>query len=576
MKRLYKPGQEYHIEFDLSGMPTPVVTLEYLAQLEKHLKFESILKYVALPLLSVDTGRVGNSKSPAPRLGEMGVREIIKVMVSDDGEVPHADEAIVDALYGFKVREWEWKRVDLCSDVICEASPAVREISLYSSGSSAVLMGWASEHGIGNRNKFPLLETVNLYMQEGLEYPARRSQNNKNFRDRVIKYGGRGPSGNLIKVVLLPDSNPSKLSSELSTTEPMEDAPSWLKSTWDFATFLLNASKKRGQGNQVPPVKIAIIDDGIDATQYDLQSKIAGGASFFPYPHSSELVNSYYVPRGQHGTLMAQLICSICPDAQLYIARLEELPTMTAGDRLVTARSAAKAVDWAVNCGVNIISMSWTIQTHTTDSDDMKAFKTALEKADTANILLFGSANDQGATNQQDYFPGCWSQCIRIGGATFTGEKLAWVDKNAEYWFPGRNVPFPSKDGKSVLYESGSSVATAAATGLAGLLIYSARLLSSSAANDSPQSQDPNDRKGQFQDFQDRKVMTKAFKTMAQGEDGRFPRTDDMLNTMFKSHVQRETGKSISNIDISKLKWNRDHAKALTSLVVQIQGYPFS
>lgn len=61
------------------------------------------------------------------------------------------------ALYGFKVEEWDWKKMDICSDVIHESSPAVREVSLYSSGNNAVLMGWASEEGLGNRKKFPLV-----------------------------------------------------------------------------------------------------------------------------------------------------------------------------------------------------------------------------------------------------------------------------------------------------------------------------------------------------------------------------------------------------------------------------------
>jgi hypothetical protein len=83
------------------------------------------------------------------------VREIIKVMVVDDRDPPHADSAIIEALYGFKVEEWDWKRIDLCSDIICESSPFVREASLYASGNNAVLMGWASAEGLGNRDKFP-------------------------------------------------------------------------------------------------------------------------------------------------------------------------------------------------------------------------------------------------------------------------------------------------------------------------------------------------------------------------------------------------------------------------------------
>ncbi|RYP64178.1 hypothetical protein DL771_008869 [Monosporascus sp. 5C6A] len=575
MKRLYKPGQECHIEFDLEGMPTPVIKHEYLDQLEKHLKFESILKYVALPVLSVESQAARNPRSQlAPPnethsglrrngrsdlvavfdwLWRRGVREIIKVMVVDDGDLPHADAAIVEALYGFKVEEWDWKRVDLCSDVIHESSPAVREVSLYSSGNNAVLMGWASAEGLGNRDKFPHLE-------KGLEDNERWKWNNRRCQEKIIKHGAKGPNGKEIDVKIIADNNPVKFSSELSTTENIEEAPAWIKSVRDFSTFLVTASMAQGKGKQVPPVKIAIIDDGIDATMHDLQPKIAGGATFCPYPHSSVLVNSYFVPRGKHGTLMAQLICSICPGTQLYIARLEELPALTGSGRRVTARSAAKAVDWAVSCGVDIISMSWTIQTAAQENEDMKKLQAAIGRAYTANILMFCSASDQGANNKEDCFPGGWNQCIRIGGATFTGEKLTWVDDKVDFWFPGRNVPFPSKDGKSVVYESGSSVATAAASGLAGVLIYSARLLHGNTPKDKDNT------------FQDRTAMINAFTTMAKGADGKFPRTDDILSKLFRKKIQQATQKPTRNIDIDTLEWTEVSKKALEALLIHIQG----
>jgi hypothetical protein len=104
----------------------------------------------------------------------------------------------------------------------------------------------------------------------------------------------------------------------------------------DFAEFL------QAREEPVEPVKIAIIDDGIDAAMENLQSRIAGGATFCPYPHSSDFMNPYFVPSGKHGTLMAQMICNLCPDARLYIARLEELPTITGSGRRITAKSAAK------------------------------------------------------------------------------------------------------------------------------------------------------------------------------------------------------------------------------------------
>lgn len=45
---------EKHIEFDLGGLGRDTITRDYLNQLSKHLQFESILKYVALPKLAME------------------------------------------------------------------------------------------------------------------------------------------------------------------------------------------------------------------------------------------------------------------------------------------------------------------------------------------------------------------------------------------------------------------------------------------------------------------------------------------------------------------------------------------
>ncbi|KAF5131469.1 Intracellular serine protease [Metarhizium anisopliae] len=402
----------------------------------------------------------------------------------------------------------DWKRVDFCGDVIYESSPVIKEVSVYSSGNNAVLTGWASEDGLGNREKFPWLEKINLFVQDGLEDDKRWQSNNRHFQKKITEHGLKGRdenSGKEIEFKIIVDNDQGR-----STTENIEP-------TRQFAAFLMNASMEQGKDKQVAPVKIAIIDDGIDATLHDLQSKITGGATFCHYPHSSELVNSYFVPRGKHGTLMAQLICDLCPGTELYIARLEELPLPSGSGRRVTARSAAKAVEWAVNCGVDIISMSGTIQTAAHDSEDMSSLETALNNAKAAKIHLFCSASDQGANTKEEYFPGDWKQCIRIGGATFTGEKLTWVDDKVDFWFPGRNVPFLSRDGKSVT------------------------------------------------------AMAAAFRIMAKGMDGKFPRTDEVLNKLFKNKIQQATQKAPKSLGMETLEWSDSSKKALADLLLHIQ-----
>lgn len=83
------------------------------------------------------------------------VERIIKVMVIDDEDPPHADSSIEEALSGFQVEIWDWKRLDLSTEVIYNSTNVVKEISLYSSGNNSVLMGWASEQGLPNKDKFP-------------------------------------------------------------------------------------------------------------------------------------------------------------------------------------------------------------------------------------------------------------------------------------------------------------------------------------------------------------------------------------------------------------------------------------
>jgi hypothetical protein len=231
-------------------------------------------------------------------------------------------------------------------------------------------------------------------------------------------------------------------------------------------------------------VKIAVIDDGVDASLVSLDGKIAVGKSFCPYANSSELIGSYYAPSGNHGTCMASLICKICPEVSLYVARLDERispasnPGSSSSSRQITAKSAAEAIRWATSCDVDIISMSWTIETPVVGNEDMESFEKAVAAARAKNILMFCSTSDQGSSTKDICYPGDFEGCIKIGGATDTGEPLAWVGADkVDFLLPGKNVPFVNNEGKTVSYESGSSVATAAASGLAGLLLFCGRVL---------------------------------------------------------------------------------------------------
>ena len=166
---------------------------------------------------------------------------------------------------------------------------------------------------------------------------------------------------------------------------------------------------------------------------------------------------------------------------------------------------------------------------------------------------MFCSASDRGGNNTESCYPGDWQLCLRIGGATFAGDKLPWVEQDVDFWFPGRDVPFRAgDDNESVVYESGSSIATAAASGLAGVLLYCERLLASIGVTD--------------ESLSDKNAIAAAFKNV----DGKFPRTDSIFN-MFLGKLHLENPYGPIKPDIASLKWNKKSKSALTSLMNYIK-----
>lgn len=116
-----------------------------------------------------------------------------------------------------------------------------------------------------------------------------------------------------------------------------------------FANFLINYYNEMpedalGKVGRDRHVKVAIIDDGInlDFPEFTAMAKSdIQGQSFYKVNEHQNLQPAWYSSSKNHGTLMARLICCICPKVQLYIARLHEGPT-AGGARQITAESAEK------------------------------------------------------------------------------------------------------------------------------------------------------------------------------------------------------------------------------------------
>lgn len=251
----------------------------------------------------------------------------------------------------------------------------------------------------------------------------------------------------------------------------------------------------------MPGVKVAIIDDGINASQFDNHTSIAGGTSFQCHHNRPDRPLDYWASTGTHGTEMAKMVQRICPVAELYIIRLGE-GTGERGTRQIKAETAikvretnpcadmefnwdrpsgtdkcthTKAIEWATNAGVSIISMSWSISRKSVTQETYHDFDSCIRNAYDQGISMFCSATDQGQTKEASsdtYMPAVFGDPLKIGAATPEGGKWSFTgSQKVDFYLPGVDIPVTDKAGV-VSFEQGSSFATAIAAGLAALLQY--------------------------------------------------------------------------------------------------------
>lgn len=135
-----------------------------------------------------------------------------------------------------------------------------------------------------------------------------------------------------------------------------------------------------------------------------------------------------------------------------------------------------QAIDWAVNCEVDIISMSWTFQ-RTEDNKSIldKDLEKAIARASSKDILMFCSTGDKGRHANDDTYPACLPSVFKIGAAKASGNEAEWTESSSHFTFPGEDLRAETPtyiESKRNSPVSGSSLATALASGLAALMLY--------------------------------------------------------------------------------------------------------
>lgn len=192
------PENRYKTIFlDLGGYPE--ITKDEIKDTISVLKFEDVLQCVDIPKITAEVITPGVADSKAPKkqpnknvegrrdLVEVfrwlsGVETILKLTVDDLVHPAHSDRAIEEALKNKVVEIWDWKKLDICSELIRVAAPNVREVNLYWSGNNAVLRGWSEKEGLPQLKN---LEKIELHIRQGLEPKPRLNLNISKFTERL-------------------------------------------------------------------------------------------------------------------------------------------------------------------------------------------------------------------------------------------------------------------------------------------------------------------------------------------------------------------------------------------------------
>ena len=106
-----------------------------------------------------------------------------------------------------------------------------------------------------------------------------------------------------------------------------------------------------------------------------------------------------------------------------------------------------------------------------------KHLDNAIERAKMDNIVMIGSRGDRG-NNREAVYPADLNEVISISSLTNFGKKTGSTETIADYFFQGENVCIPAEPSylESQKQASGSSVATALASGVAALTLSCRKL----------------------------------------------------------------------------------------------------
>jgi subtilisin len=207
------------------------------------------------------------------------------------------------------------------------------------------------------------------------------------------------------------------------------------------------------------PVKVGVIDTGIDLNHPDLKANIKGGYN------AINPLKSYNDDNG-HGTHVAGIIAAlnnnigvvgVGPKIDLYAIKVLN----ASGSGYLS--DVIEGLDWAVANGMQVVNMSLGT------SQDVQSFHDAILNAYNAGVVIVAAAGNSGGAVS---YPAAYPEVIAVSATDQNNQIASWSSRGpaVDLAAPGVSI-YSTYKGKSYSTLSGTSMAAPHVTGAAALII---------------------------------------------------------------------------------------------------------
>ena len=214
------------------------------------------------------------------------------------------------------------------------------------------------------------------------------------------------------------------------------------------------------------PVKVAVIDTGIDISHPDLKDNIKGGMSAVAYTAS-------YNDDNGHGTHVAGIIGAIDntigvigvgPKIDLYAVKVLD----RRGSGYLS--DIIEGLDWAISNGIQVVNMSLGT------TANILSFQEAVQRVNAAGIVQVAAAGNSGDSVN---YPAAYPEVIAVSATDKLDAVASWSSRGPEVDLsaPGVSV-YSTYKGQAYKTLSGTSMAAPHVAGAAALVLTT--ILSSS------------------------------------------------------------------------------------------------